>query len=93
MALAIILGALSGVAAFLPLYGGLKLVRRAAGKEGASEAVILVLAFVLSLVVLMVTAILCWVFAEDLLVPFGLAEAIALCVSAIVYGVWKMVIS
>lgn len=93
MVLAIILGVLSGVLAFLPLYGGLRLARQAVGKEGASEALRLVLAFVLSMIVLLVAAVICWAVAEDMLVPFGLAEAIALSVTAIVYGVWKMVLS
>lgn len=91
MALAIILGALSGALAFLPLYWGLRRARLRVGSSSLGQGASLIIAAVLSFLVLMVATVLCLALARNLLAAFGLAEAIALCVTAIVYGVWKMV--
>ena len=89
MVLAVVLGAASGVLAFLPLYGGLRLTRQVTETSNLGHMGALLLGVLVSFLVLAGTAIACIVAARDLAFPFVLAEAIALCVAAIVFGVWK----
>ncbi len=87
MAVAIVLGALSGVIGFLPLYFGLRLTKRTAASGVAGSMTILIIMLIVSFAVLFALAILCVVFYRSLALAFVLAEVIALSVVAIVFGV------
>lgn len=90
MVAAVVLGALSGALAFLPLFGGLRLARRATSTSNLGQMGALLLGVLLSFIILAGTAIACILVARDLAFPFVLSEAIALIVVAIGYGVTKM---
>ena len=89
-ALAIILGAIVGVVAFLPLYGGLRLARRATSTSNLGQLGACLLGLLVSFVLLAAASIVCIAVARPVTLPFVLAEAIALSASAISYGIAKM---
>lgn len=91
MVVAIVLGALSGLAGFLPLLGGLRMTRRVTKTSNLGHMGILLLSVMASFLILFVTVIVCIVTARDLVLPFALAEVLALVVAAIVFGVVKLV--
>lgn len=91
MVLAIALGAVSGIAAFVPLLIGLRASRKVTQTSNFGHASILVLAIVASFAVLGGTSFLCITFARDLVMPFTVAEALGLSASAIVFGVVRLV--
>ena len=88
--LAIIIGAAVGVAGFLPLYGGLRLARRATQSSNLGQLGACLLGLLVSFVLLACASIICIVVARPLTLPFVLSEAIALSVSAICFGIAKM---
>ena len=89
MVLAIVLGAASGILGFLPLYGALRLTRKVTATSNLGYLGSMLLGVFGSFLVIACTAIACIVAARDLALPFVLAEAIALCVTAIAFGIWK----
>ena len=89
-ALAIILGAIVGVVGFLPLYGGLRLARRATRTSNLGQMGACLLGLLVSFVLLAAASIICVAVARPLTLPFVLAEAIALAASAICFGVVKL---
>ena len=91
MAVAIVLGALSGAAGFLPLYGSLQLAKRVTRTSNIGHMGALLLGVLVSFVILFCTAIACVLLARDLALPFLLAEVLALIVVAIGFGVAKLV--
>ncbi len=91
MVAAIVLGALSGVLGFLPLFGGLRLARRVTETSNLGHMGLLLLSVLASFLILFVTLIVCVVTARDLVLPFALAEVLALIVVAIGFGVVKLV--
>lgn len=91
MAIAIVLGALAGIAGFLPLFAGLRMTRRVTDTSNLGHAGALLLGMLISVAVLFVTAIACIVLARDLVLPFVLAEVVALSVTAIGFGVSNLV--
>lgn len=91
MVLAIVLGALSGVAGFFPLVGGLRMTKRVTDTSNLGHMGILLLSLLASFLLLFVTLITCVVVARDLVLPFALAEVLALIVAAIGFGVMKLV--
>lgn len=91
MVLAVLFGALSGILGFLPLMGSLALAKRVTSTSNLSNVSSLLLGLIGSMFVLAVTAVLCIVLARDLALPFVLAEAVALSVAAVVFGVFKLV--
>lgn len=88
---AIILGAISGVLGFIPLIFGLRMTRRVTQTSNFGHAAILLLSILASIVVLAVTATICILFARDLVLGFTVAEALGLSVSAIVFGLYRLV--
>lgn len=90
MIFAIILGAVSGIAGFLPLFAGLQLARRATDTSNLGHLGALLLGLLGSFLVLMGTALACVVIARELVLPFTLAEVGGLVVSAIVFGICKL---
>lgn len=90
MAAAIVLGLLSGAAGFAPLLVGLRLAKQATATSNFGHMAILIIALVVSFVLMFAFALLCVMLARDLALPFVLAEAVALSVVAIAYGVGKL---
>ncbi len=89
MALAIACGALSGFIGFLPLVVGLRMTRKFVASGNFGQMGMLLLCLVISFILMFVFAILCIVINRDLALPFVLAEAVALCVTAIGFGIKK----
>ena len=86
MAVAIVLGALAGAAGFAPLFAGLRMTRRVTDTSNLGHAGALLLGVLLS-----VTAIACALLAREFVLPFVLAEVVALSVAAIGFGVSNLV--
>ena len=91
MVVAALLGAVAGILGFLPLLGSLALSKRVTSTSNLSHATSLLLGVFGSLLVLALTAFLCVTLVRDLALPFVLAEALALCVAAVAFGVVKLV--
>ena len=91
MAVAIVLGALAGIAGFLPLFAGLRMTRRVTDTSNLGHAGALLLGVLVSFAVIFASAIICAVIARDQILPFVLSEVAALSVSAIVFGFSKLV--
>lgn len=90
MVFAIILGAVSGIAGFLPLLAALQLAKRATDTSNLGHAGALLLGILVSFLVLMGTALACIVIAREQVLPFTLAEVGGLVASAIVFGIYKL---
>lgn len=90
-AVAIIVGALCGIASFLPLFFGLRLTRRVNTTSNIANMGALLFGVIISIAILFIAAIVVIKLARDATLPFVFAEAVALIVAAIVYGVVKLV--
>ncbi len=86
MIAAIVLGAVSGILGFLPLYMGLRLARKATPTSNLGHAGALLLGVLLSFLILVAAFIVCIFVARDLVLPFVLAEVGGLVVSAVAFG-------
>ena len=86
MIAAIVLGAVSGILGFLPLYMGLRLARKATPTSNLGHAGALLLGVLLSFLILVAAFIVCIFVALDLVLPFVLAEVGGLVVSAVAFG-------
>ena len=86
MIAAIVLGAVSGILGFLPLYMGLRLARKATPTSNLGHAGALLLGVLLSFLILVAAFIVCLFVARDLVLPFVLAEVGGLVVSAVAFG-------
>ena len=86
MIAAIVLGAVSGILGFLPLYMGLRLARKATPTSNLGHAGALLLGVLLSFLILVAAFIVCIFVARDLVLPFVLAEVGGLMVSAVAFG-------
>lgn len=91
MAVAIVLGVLAGAIGFMPLVIGLRMTKTVSPDSNFGPMAILMLCLLLSFVLLFVAAILCVTLARDLALPFALAEAVALCVVTIGFGVSRII--
>ena len=91
MVAAIVLGALSGIAGFLPLMAGLRMTRKVTETSNLGHMGILLLSLLASFLILFVTLVACVLTARELVLPFALAEVLALSVTAIGFGVAKLV--
>ena len=85
MIAAIVLGAVSGILGFLPLYMGLRLARKATPTSNLGHAGALLLGVLLSFLILVAAFIVCIFVARDLVLPFVLAEVGGLVVSAVAF--------
>lgn len=72
---------------FLPLLVGLNMTKKVTSTSNFGHMSILILSLVVSFVVMFALAVLCVVVARDYAMPFVLAEAVALSVVAIAFGV------
>ena len=91
MAVAVVLGALAGAAGFAPLVRSIDLARNATPTSNLGHAGALLLGVLASFTILAVAVVVCIVVARDRTVAFALAEALALIVCAVVFGVHKLV--
>ena len=91
MAVAIALGLLAGAVGFVPLAFGLRMTKRVTSTSNFGPMAILMLCLLVSFVILFASAILCVTLARDLALPFALAEAVALCVVTIGFGVSRII--
>lgn len=82
-------GLLSGVVGFLPLLVGLRMTKKVTSTSNFGHMSILIISLIVSFVVMFALAMLCVVVARDYAMPFVLAEAVALSVVAIVFGVMR----
>lgn len=89
MVVAIILGAVIGVVSFLPLTWGMNLARKATPTSNIGHAGGLLLGVLGSFAILAVSLVGCLVAFRDLTLPFVIAMACGLVVSAVVFGVKK----
>ena len=80
-----------GRCGFAPLFAGLRMARRVTGTSNLGHAGALLLGVLLSVAVLFVTAIACALLAREFVLPFVLAEVVALSVAAIGFGVSNLV--
>ena len=87
MALAIVLGVLSGFAGFLPLYAGLRLTRRTVRAGLVGSMGVLLIGLLVSFVLIFMLAIVCIAIDRALGLPFVVAEVIGLSAVAIGYGI------
>ena len=87
--LAIVCGLLSGVIGFMPLLVGLRLTRKVTATSNFGHMSILIISLVVSFIVMFALAMLCVAIARDFAMPFVLAEAVALSVVAIVFGIMR----
>lgn len=91
MAGAIALGALAGVVGFIPLVIGLHLTKYATATSNFGHMSILIIALIVSFALMFAFAFVCITFARDFAMPFVLAEAVALSVVAIAFGIARLV--
>lgn len=87
MIVAIIAGAVAGIVGFLPLIWGMNAARKATPTSNIGYAGGLLLGVLGSFVFLAALLVICIVAFRDLTLPFALAMAAGLVVTAIAYGV------
>jgi hypothetical protein len=87
MVLAIVGGLVSGILGFLPLMLGLRITHKKTFASTATSMLVLFGALFVSFVLMFLLAVLCISIDKSLALPFVFAEVIALCVSAISYGI------
>ena len=87
--IAIVCGLLSGVVGFMPLLVGLRMTKKVTATSNFGHMSILIISLIVSFVVMFALAMLCVAFARDYAMPFVLAEAVALSVVAIVFGIMR----
>ena len=86
---AIVIGLAVGVAAFAPLIFGMNKARMASPTSNLGHAGSLLLGVLLSFIVLGVAMAVCALCFRDVAIPFVLAEACGLVVSAVAFGITK----
>lgn len=91
MALAIVLGVAAGIAGFSPLIFGLHRVRHMTDSGNFGHMGVLMVCLFISFILMFAAALLCISLARDLALPFVLSEAVALSLTAIAFGVSKLV--
>ena len=90
MVVAIICGALAGIVGFAPLLVGLNMTKKVTSTSNFSGMNILVISLILSFALMFAFAIICANVAHDVAVYFVFAEAVALSVAAIAFGVMRL---
>ena len=90
MALAIALGVAAGIVGFSPLVFGLYRVRHMTDSGNFGHMGVLMVCLLISFVLMFAAAILCISLARELALPFVLSEAAALSITAIAFGVSRL---
>ncbi len=85
----IMLGVLTGILGFLPLFLSLRLSRRSTSTQALTVGLYGLAGVVISLVVLIASLLACAMLARDGLVSFVIAEGVVFLGSTIVYFVYK----
>lgn len=93
MLVAIIVGVVVGVVGFLPMFASLRLSRRSESLNTMTLGLYGLVGVFVSLIVVAVALIICAVTARDLVVPFAVAEIVALILSTSIYVVYKNVLA
>lgn len=73
----------------MPLLVGLNMTKKVTATSNFGHMSILIISLVISFIVMFALAMLCVAFARDYAMPFVLAEAVALSVVAIVFGIMR----
>lgn len=89
LALAIVIGILAGIVGFLPLFASMRLSRKSLSLSTANTALYGLGGVFVSLVVAAAALIICAMVARSQVLPFGLAEMLALIVSTSVYTLYR----
>lgn len=89
----IALGIAAGILGFLPLFVALRLSRRVISAGTADAALFGLGGTFVSLVVVIVELIAVAKLAHDILLPFGIAELLALIIATSVYVLYKNVLA
>ena len=87
IAVAVLLGAIIGVAGFIPTFKMAGRARKMLVTNNVGSLGLLLLSFALSFIVMLVAVIICAKVARDVLLPFVLALVLGLSITAIVYGI------
>lgn len=87
MVIAIVLGAISGFLGFVPLVFALARTKHNPKTGNFAPMAKLLIGLVASFAILVICAVLCVVFDKPDILPFVLAEALALCASAVIFGI------
>lgn len=87
MFVAIVAGAVIGIAAFFPLVWGMKMARNATPTSNIGHAGGLLLGVLGSFALLAVALVVCIAAFRDMTLPFVIAMAAALVVAAVGYGI------
>ncbi len=90
MVLAIVLGAVAGMVGFAPLVFGLHRVKSMTDAGNFGHMGVLMVCLLISFVLMFAAAILCISLARELALPFVLSEAAALSITAIAFGVSRL---
>jgi uncharacterized membrane protein YhaH (DUF805 family) len=90
---AIILGILAGAIGFIPIFVAIRISRHSTSTSVMSAAACGLLGSLVSLIVVVVELLLCSQLAHDVLLPFGIAELLALIVVTATYVVYKNVLA
>ena len=90
MVLSIVLGIVVGIIGFLPLFAGFQLTRKATGTSALGQAGALMLGVLISFLLLLGALMVCVFFMRDVAVPFTFSVIGALLVSAVAFGIERM---
>lgn len=91
MVIAVLLGVIAGFLAFVPLIFGLRMTKHVTATSNFSHASILLLCILASIAILGIAVFACIVLAQEVILPFVIAEAIALSITAIGFGIYTNV--
>lgn len=92
IALAIVAGVIAGVIALLPFFAGLRATKRMDAQESAAGYLTpLLIALAGSFIVLVLATLICVLAARAFVAPFVIAEAAALVVGALGFGIVRLV--
>lgn len=93
MLIAVIAGIAAGIVGFMPLFVSLRMARRSASLSAMSTGLYGLAGVFVSLIIVAVALIVCAVAARDQVLPFGVAEIVALIVSTSAYVLYKNVLA
>ena len=93
MLAAVVAGIVAGIVGFLPLFASLRLSRRSESTSAMSAGLYGLAGTFVSLTIVAVALIVYAVVARDSVLPFGVAEIVALIASTSIYVVYKNVLA
>ncbi len=93
MLAAVAAGIAAGIVGFLPLFVSLRLSRRSESLSAMSLGLYGLAGVFISLIIVAVALIVCAQVARSVILPFGIAEILALIVSTSLYVVYKNVLA